>query len=42
MKKGAYLISLGVKVYRITSLRVLHDLNNVMNELEKYIVVNYG
>ena len=40
-KREAYFVSMGIKVYRITSLRVLHDLNNVMNELEKYIISNY-
>jgi len=40
-KREAYFVSMGIKVYRITSLRVLHDLNNVMNELEKYIINTY-
>jgi very-short-patch-repair endonuclease len=37
-----YLISLGLKVYRISDLRVKHDLNNVMMELEKYIIEEFG
>jgi very-short-patch-repair endonuclease len=37
-----FLVSLGLKVYRITTLRILHDLNNVMNELENYIIENYS
>ena len=41
-KREDYLISLGLKVYRISDLRVKHDLNNVMTELEKYIVVEFG
>ena len=41
-KREDYLISLGLKVYRISDLRVKHDLNNVMMELEKYIVVEFG
>ncbi len=41
-KREDYLISLGLKVYRISDLRVKHDLNNVMIELEKYIVEEFG
>ncbi|KIA87741.1 DNA methylase [Flavobacterium sp. AED] len=41
-KREDYLISLGLKVYKISDLRVKHDLNNVMMELEKYIVVEFG
>jgi very-short-patch-repair endonuclease len=41
-KREDYLISLGLKVYRISDLRVKHDLNNVMMELEKYIVDEFG
>ena len=41
-KREEYLISLGLKVYRISDLRVKHDLNNVMVELEKYIVEEFG
>jgi very-short-patch-repair endonuclease len=41
-QKERYLLSLGLKVYRISDLRVKHDLNNVMKELEQYIVVEFG
>ncbi|MDI6050350.1 DUF559 domain-containing protein [Flavobacterium sp. XS2P24] len=41
-KREDYLVSLGLKVYKISDLRVKHDLNNVMEELEKYIVVEFG
>ena len=41
-KREDYLISLGLKVYRISDLIVKHDLNNVMIELEKYIIEEYG
>jgi len=41
-KREDYLISLGLKVYRISDLRVKHDLNNVMMELEKYIIKEFG
>lgn len=41
-KREDYLTSLGLKVYRISDLRVKHDLNNVMIELEKYIIDEFG
>ena len=41
-KREDYFISLGLKVYKISDLRVKHDLNNVMMELEKYIIVEFG
>ena len=41
-KREDYLISLGLKVYKISDLRVKHDLNNVMMELEKYITEEFG
>ncbi|WP_281225245.1 endonuclease domain-containing protein [Flavobacterium aquiphilum] len=41
-KREDYLISLGLKVYRISDLRVKHDLNNVMMELEKYVIEEFG
>jgi very-short-patch-repair endonuclease len=40
--RDEYLLSLGLKVYRISELRVKHDLNNVMIELEKYIIDEFG
>ena len=41
-KREEYLISLGLRVYKISDLRVKHDLNNVMVELEKYITEEFG
>lgn len=41
-KRELYLCSLDLKMYRISSLRVLHDLDNVMKELEDFIIENYG
>ena len=41
-KREDFLVSLGIKVYRISDLRVKHDLNNVMIELEKYIIKEFG
>ncbi len=41
-RREAYLKNLGLKVYRISDLRVKHDLNNVMKELEEYIVEEFS
>ena len=41
-KREDYLVSLGLKVFRISDLRVKHDLNNVMIELEEYITKEFG
>ena len=41
-KREDYLISLGLNVYKISDLRIKHDLNNVMMELEKYIIEEFG
>ena len=41
-KREDYLISMRLRVYKISDLRVKHDLNNVMMELEKYIVEEFG
>jgi very-short-patch-repair endonuclease len=41
-KREDYLIALGLKIYRISDLRVKHDLSNVMMELENYIVAEFG
>ena len=36
-----YLRSLGVNIYRISDLRVKHDLDNVLVELTTYIITEY-
>ena len=41
-KREEYLLSIGLRMYRISDLRVKHYLNNVMKELEQYIVVEFG
>ena len=41
-KRDDYLISLGLRIYKISDLRIKHDLNNVMMELEKYIIEEFG
>ena len=35
------MISIGIRIFRISKLRVLHDLDNVMVELEDYIIQEY-
>ena len=42
LRRENYFVSLGLKVYRISDLRVKHDLNNVMIELEKFIIEEFG
>ncbi|NHM01538.1 endonuclease domain-containing protein [Flavobacterium difficile] len=37
-----FLINQGLNVYRISDFRVKQDLDNVMKELENYIIANYG
>ena len=41
-KRDEYLVSLGLKIYKISDLRIKYDLNNVMVELEKYITNEFG
>ncbi|MFP9098822.1 endonuclease domain-containing protein [Flavobacterium sp. RHBU_24] len=41
-KRDEFLISLRLKVYRISYVRVLHDLDNVMTELEQFVIDNYS
>ena len=37
-KRDEFMISIGIRIFRISKLRVLHDLDNVMVELEDYII----
>lgn len=41
-KRELYLLNLGLKVFKTTNYRVLHDLENVLKELELYIIENYS
>ena len=41
-KRENYLKNLGLNLFKVSSLRVLHDLNNVMNELETFIIEKYS
>ncbi len=40
--REASFVDLGLKVYRISDFRVKHDLDNVMKELESYIIKEFG
>ena|GEM_PF-6640789 len=41
-RREKYLISLDLKVYRITVVDVLKNMEFVMTGLENYIIENYG
>lgn len=40
-KRDEFMISISIRIFRISKLRVLHDLENVMIELEDYIIQEY-
>jgi very-short-patch-repair endonuclease len=40
--REVFLTNLGLHVYRISDFRVKHDLDNVMKELEHYIIQEFG
>ena len=37
-----YLLSLGLKIFKVSDFRVLNDLDNVMKELEEFIIREYS
>ena len=41
-KREDFLESLELKIFKISNLRVLHDLDNVMKELENFIIEHYS
>lgn len=41
-KREEYLKSLGLKVFRTSDLKVLHDLGNLMTDLEQFIIQEYS
>ncbi|WP_345094891.1 endonuclease domain-containing protein [Flavobacterium chungnamense] len=41
-KREEYLESLGLKIFKATSIRVLHDLDNVMKELELFVLEHFS
>ena len=40
-KREGFLISLGLKVFKISTTQIHYDLDNVMKNLENYIIENY-
>jgi len=41
-KREDFLKNLSLEIYRISDLRVKHDLDNVMRELEDFLIEKYG
>lgn len=41
-KRESFLKSLKLRVYRVSDMRIKHDLDNVMKELEDYIINEYS
>lgn len=41
-KREEYLVSLGLTIFKTTNFRVLHDLGNVLKELEVFIIDKYS
>jgi len=41
-KRQAYLVSLGLRVYRIKVTAIMNKMNTVIKNLENYIIENYG
>ncbi len=41
-KREEYLVSLGLIIFKTTNFRVLHDLGNVLKELEVFIIDKYS
>ena len=42
LRRDDYLKSLGLIIFRVSDLRIKHDLENVLKELEGFIVENFG
>jgi len=42
LKREGYFKILGLRVFKISSYRILNDLENVLYELEKFIIEEYG
>jgi very-short-patch-repair endonuclease len=41
-KREEYLLSLGLNIFKTSNFRVLHNMGNVMKELEMFIIENYA
>jgi very-short-patch-repair endonuclease len=42
LKREECLKSLGLIIFRVSDLRIKHDLENVFKDLESFIVENFG
>ena len=42
IKREEFLESVGLKIFRVSDLRIKHDLENVLTELEGFIFKNFG
>ena len=40
--RAEYFETLGLKIFKASNSRILHDLDNVMKELEEYIIIQYS
>ena len=41
-KRENFLISLGLKIFKISTIQIYYNLDNVMKNLENYIIEYYG
>ena len=41
-KRDKFLISLGLKIFKISTIQIHYDLDNVMKNLEDFIIENYS
>lgn len=41
-KREAFLISLGLKLFKTSNYKMLHDTDNVMKDLEQFIINEFG
>ncbi|WP_339888886.1 DUF559 domain-containing protein [uncultured Flavobacterium sp.] len=42
IKREEFLKSVGLKIFRVSDLRIKHDLENVLKELEGFVIENFG
>ncbi|ESU21544.1 hypothetical protein FSS13T_27020 [Flavobacterium saliperosum S13] len=41
-KREVFLISLGLKLFKTSNHKILHDTDNVMKDLEQFIIDSFG
>ena len=41
-KREAFLVSLGLRLFKTSNFKMLHDTDNVMKDLENYIIAEFG